>query len=379
MGAESVPPLTAVVLAGGTGARMRSVTPKPLHDLCGRSMLLYVLDAVAACEPERVVVVTGPGGEAIAKAIQEEGLGHLVRLVEQPVPRGTADAVGVALAAVDDLGLGGIDLDGMDDDAVLVVPGDVPLLQGALLVDLLAVHRESGAAATILTAAPLDRSGYGRVVRGGRDGEVRQVVPEADDETGPADPAPAEVATGVAVYRRSFLAPALRRVLPDNAAGELHLSDVVEVLARTGHPVATVHVEDAEVVRGVNDQRDLARAISPSLVRRRSSASARGVRMVDPDRTYVDTTVLLGSDVVLLPGTMLAGRTVIGDGAEIGPDTRLVDCAVGAGARVVSSNGADAEVGPGAVVGPFAALQPGSAVPANAVTGPFYAGEHAGT
>lgn len=385
MAAEWVPPLSAIVLAGGAGARMRSDTPKPLHELCGRSMLLYVLDAVQACAPDRVVVVTGSGGDAVGKAVQEEGLGHIVRLVEQRVPRGTADAVGVALAATDDLA--GID-DPLDEGDVLVVPGDVPLLPGALLTGLVAAHRASGAAATLLTTSPTpelreDRSGYGRILRGGRDGAVRNVSQDvpgrgadgvADDLDGPV-----EVATGIGVYRGAFLAPALRRVLPDAVAGELHLSDVVGVLTGTGHAVATLRTDDAVLLRGVNDRRDL--ALAEAELRRRTNEAwmARGVRMVDPERTYVDTTVLLGADVTLQPGTMLGGRTVIGDGAEIGPDTRLVDCAVGAGARVAATTGTDAEVGPRAVVGPYAVLEPGSEVPPGVVTGPFYAGRPAGS
>jgi bifunctional UDP-N-acetylglucosamine pyrophosphorylase/glucosamine-1-phosphate N-acetyltransferase len=380
MAAEWVPPLSAIVLAGGAGARMRSDTPKPLHELGGRSMLLYVLDAVQACAPDRVVVVTGSGGDAVAKAVQEEGLGHIVRLVEQRVPRGTADAVSVALAASDDLA--GID-DPLDEGDVLVVPGDVPLLPGELLARLVATHRTSGAAATLLTTSPGpggDRSGYGRILRGGRDGAVRNVTQDEPGRiTDGLSDGPVEVATGIGVYRRAFIAPALRRVLPDAEAGELHLSDVVGVLTGTGHAVATVSTDDAVVLRGVNDRRDL--ALAEAELRRRTNEAwmARGVRMVDPERTYVDTTVLLGADVTLQPGTMLGGRTVIGDGAEIGPDTRLVDCAVGTGARVAATTGTDAEVGPHAVVGPYAVLEPGSEVPPGVVTGPFYAGRPAGS
>jgi bifunctional UDP-N-acetylglucosamine pyrophosphorylase/glucosamine-1-phosphate N-acetyltransferase len=382
MAAEWVPPLSAIVLAGGAGARMRSDTPKALHELCGRSMLLYVLEAVQACAPDRVVVVTGSGGDAVAKAVQEEGLGHIVRLVEQRVPRGTADAVAVALTASDDLA--GLD-DPLDEGDVLVVPGDVPLLPGELLTGLVAAHRASGAAATLLTTSPTrelggDRSGYGRILRGGRDGAVRNV---SQDEPGRADDdladGPVEVATGIGVYRRAFLAPALRRVLPDAVAGELHLSDVVGVLTGTGHAVATLRTDDAVVLRGVNDRRDLALAEAELRRRTHEAWMARGVRMVDPERTYVDTTVLLGAEVTLQPGTMLGGRTVIGDGAEIGPDTRLVDCAVGTGARVAATTGTDAEVGPHAVVGPYAVLEPGSEVPPGVVTGPFYAGRPAGS
>lgn len=370
MGAESRP-LTAVVLAGGTGARMRSGIPKALHSLCGRPMLLYALEAVQACRPERVVVVVGSGSEDVAKTVQEEGLGHLVTFVEQQVPRGTADAVGVALTATDESLL--------EDADVLVVPGDAPLLSADDLVELVAEHRAGTAAATLLTTESAGTAGYGRVVREGRDRSVRRLS-HPHEELEPADEAePSEIATGVAVYRRGLLAPALRRVLPDQLLGELHLSDVVEVLTSTGHTVATLPASDAGSVRGVNDQLDLAEVEAE--LRRRTNVAwmKRGVRMIDPARTYVDTTVVIGRDVILQPGTMLQGRTVVGDGAEIGPDSQLVDCAVGSRAVVTKTMARDAEIGPGAFVGPFAVLRPGVAVAPGEVTGPFYAGPESGS
>ena len=170
-----------------------------------------------------------------------------------------------------------------------------------------------------------------------------------------------------------MLAPALRRITPANAQGEYYLTDVVGVLREAGYPVGAVVVDDAAEAEGINDRSQLAAAEAE--IRRRTNERwlAAGVTLVDPATTYLDATVVLGADVTLFPGTILQGSTVIGAGAEIGPNTRLVDCVVGAGSVVEQSNGRDAEVGVDATVGPFAVLAPGASVPDGAVTGPFYA------
>jgi bifunctional UDP-N-acetylglucosamine pyrophosphorylase/glucosamine-1-phosphate N-acetyltransferase len=146
----------------------------------------------------------------------------------------------------------------------------------------------------------------------------------------------------------------------------------VAVLHDAGHRVEAVVAADATETQGVNDRRQL--AVAEAELRRRTNDSwlRRGVTMIDPGRTYIDATVQLAPDVTLFPGTILQGRTVVGERAEIGPDTRLVDCVVGSDARVEHSSGRDAEVGEAALVGPFAVLVPGDQVAPGAVTGPFY-------
>ena len=363
-------PLAAVVLAAGEGTRMRSARPKPLHMLCGRPMVLYVLDALAGCSTDRAVVVVGHGAERVTKKLQEEAPDVILDFVEQRVQRGTGDAVSVGLTAFPD--------DDVDDGDVIVLPGDTPLLQADTVASLVREHRLSGAACTILTAQVADPTGYGRVVRQ-KDGRVSRIVEEADaDET---ERAITEANTSIYCFRRSVLAPALRRVSPDNAQGEYYLTDVIEVLRDAGYSIVAVMAADPAETQGVNDRRQL--AIAEAELRRRTNQRwlDLGVTMVDPDRTYVDARVAMGADVTLFPGTHLQGRTTIGEGAEIGPNTRLVDCVVGAGAVVEQTVARDADIGAGAVVGPFAVLEPGSRVSPGARTGPFFAatGEELGT
>jgi bifunctional UDP-N-acetylglucosamine pyrophosphorylase/glucosamine-1-phosphate N-acetyltransferase len=355
------PPLVAVVLAAGEGTRMRSARPKPLHLLCGRAMLLHILDGLAAVPVDSAVVVVGHGAEAVTKKLEAEGPEDLgLRFAEQRVQRGTGDAAMVALTAFQD--------DDLDGD-VLVVPGDTPLLRATTLADLVAAHRDTDAAATLLTAVVPEPRGYGRVVRRA-DGRVQRIVEEVDatdDER-----ALTEINTSVYCFRRSLLAPALRRLSPENRSGEYYLTDVVQVLSDAGHPVAAVAAPDAREVVGVNDRVQLAAAEAELRARTNDAWMRRGVTMVDPLRVSIDTGVELGPDVTLFPGVVLQGRTVIGPGVELGPGTRLVDCVVEEGATLTETVGTDATVGAGAQVGPFAVLGPGEHVAAGARVGPFY-------
>jgi bifunctional UDP-N-acetylglucosamine pyrophosphorylase/glucosamine-1-phosphate N-acetyltransferase len=354
--------LSAIVLAAGEGTRMRSSRPKPLHLLCGRAMLLYVLDSLDDVDVGQVVVVVGHGAERVTKKLQEEAPDLVLDFVEQHVQRGTGDAVSVGLTAFPD-----DDLD-VDGD-LLVLPGDTPLLRPSTISTLVARHQATEAACTVLTAKVPDPTGYGRIVRG-KDERVRRVVEESDADVD--ERAIDEVNTSIYCFRRGVLAPALRRLRPENAQGEYYLTDVIEVLHDAGYPVMSLVADDADETQGVNDRRQLAGAEAE--LRRRTNLGwlQRGVTMLDPDRTYIDATVELGTDVTLFPGTLLQGRTVVGAGAELGPDTRLVDCVVGAGAVVEQTVGRDAEIGDQAHVGPFAVLEPGAQIPPAVRTGSFY-------
>jgi bifunctional UDP-N-acetylglucosamine pyrophosphorylase / glucosamine-1-phosphate N-acetyltransferase len=351
--------LTAIVLAAGEGTRMRSTRPKPLHLLCGRAMVLYVLDALAECEVSKAVVVVGHGAEMVTKKLQDEAGDLVIDFVEQHAQRGTGDAVSV--------GLTGFDND--DDGDIIVLPGDTPLLRASTIATLVREHRLSGAACTILTAESTDPSGYGRIVRG-KDDNVVRVVEERDASE--EELAIIEWNTSIYCFRRSVLAPALRRITPENDQGEYYLTDVVEVLHDAGYPIIAVPTGEDEEPQGVNDRRQLARAEAVLRQRTNDRWLGLGVTMLDPERTYIDATVKLASDVTLFPGTLLQGATVIGEGAEIGPNTRLVDCMVGARSIVEETVGRHADVGAGAVVGPYAVLEPGAHVAPGTRTGSFY-------
>ncbi len=372
-------PLSALVIATATGEPMRSERPKPIHLLCGRPMLRYVLDALGDAGADRVNVVTGPFGEWVSKRVLEEPPAVELNFVEQRHDRGSADAALLGLNSFDDFD---------DDGELIVMPADLPLLRAETLQELVAVHRASNAACTVLTAyaAPDEAFGHEHVVRDSRGrlgalssgGSVAEMGdPDGELGDGPSaidDQGRVELSYGVYVVRRGLMAPALRRTRPDERDGRHRLADVVAVLADSGHPVETAPVltvkEDA---RPVDNRRLLAEAEAE--LRRRTNLRwlDRGVTMIDPSRTYIDATVELGVDVTLFPGTMLQGATVIGDGCEIGPDTRLDRCTVGRDTVIEKTMARLAVIGDNCRVGPFAVLEPGSDLADGENTGPFYA------
>ncbi|MDQ3944703.1 MAG: bifunctional UDP-N-acetylglucosamine diphosphorylase/glucosamine-1-phosphate N-acetyltransferase GlmU [Actinomycetota bacterium] len=351
--------LAAVVLAAGEGTRMKSSVPKVLHPLCGRPMLLHVIGALEQLSVERIVVVVGHAADKVIKTLHGETDAPL-EFVEQRIQRGTGDAVSVALTVFAD------ELDGEDD--IVVVPGDTPLLRAETVASLVHQHEESGAAATILTARLPDATGYGRIVRG-KDGGVESIVDHWDAT--PAEREIDEVNTSIYCFRRNLIAPALRRLSPENAQGEYYLTDAIAVLRQAGHKVMAMTAPETAEALGVNDRLQLAEAEAALRLRINASWMRAGVTMTDPSRTYVDASVTLGADVSLLPGVVLEGRTTVGPGSVIGPDTRLVDTVVGEGSTVTYTVAREAEIGDGVTVGPYTHLRPGTRLGKDSKAGSF--------
>ncbi len=355
--------LSVVIMAAGEGSRMKSSRPKPLHRLCGKAMIGHVLDAVIPVGVNRAIVVVGHGAERVMKTLVEEApVGAPLEFVTQHVQRGTGDAVSVALTVFTS-----DELDADGDADVIVMPGDQPLFRPETIHALVATHRRTGAAATVLSAQVPDPTGLGRIVRD-RQGRVRRIVEHRDatDDERLID----EINTSVFVFKRSLLAPALRRLSPENSQGEYYLTDVVAVLADAGYVVSSHVVADRAEAEGVNDRVQLARAEAELRRRTNDRLMRQGVTMLDPEQTYVDATVIIGTDVTLFPGTLLQGHTSIGSGSEIGPNTRLVDCVVGEGSTIEASTAHRVTFGAGVVVGPYAAFEAGTSVSDGIRVGP---------
>jgi len=341
---------------------MRSSRPKPLHLICGRAMVLHVIHALELLAPERTAVVVGHGAEQVTKKVQQMAPAWAnVAFVEQMQQNGTGDAAATGMTAFP-----GDDYD--EESTIVVLPGDTPLLRAETMRELVDTHVECGNAATLLTSLMDDPTGYGRVIRKA-DGQADRIVEHRD--AAPEELDVNEVCTSIYAFRRDLLGPALRKLTTDNAQGEYYLTDVISVLGAMGHRIGCVQAPAGET-QGVNDRWQLALAERELRARTNRAWLLNGVTMLDPRQTFVDVTVDIGQDVTLYPGTILQGSTVVGDGAEIGPDTRLVDCAVGSGAVVEHTVGHDAEVGPDAIVGPYAHLPSGSSVAADSTTGAFY-------
>ena len=357
---------------------MRSSRPKPLHVICGRPMVMHVLHALEGLDIERTVVVVGADAERVTKRVLEEAPEWAqVAFVEQPVPLGSGDAALVGITSFEQSAFGADDLD--DTSTVIVLPGDRPLLRPSTLHRLVDEHEAGGCAATVLTVRPPDPAGFRRVIRAAGKQAPGRILRVADDANlAPEELLIDECSPSVFAFRRNLLGPALRRLRPVSrpfgGSAEYFVSDVIESLAAMGYPIGSVPTADDNEVLAVEDRWQLAMAERELRARTNRTWLLNGVTMLDPRQTFIDVTVELGRDVTLYPGTILQGRTVIGDGCEIGPNTRLVDCVVGDDATVQNTVANEAEIGAGADVGPFAHLKPGCYVSENAQTGAFYTG-----
>jgi len=349
-----------LVLAAGSGTRMRSDTPKVLHTLGGRSMLSHTLHAVAKVAPHHLVVVLGKDRDRISAAVGELAvkLGRPVEITIQEQQLGTGHAALCGLSALPD------DFDGV----VVVTSGDIPLLDADTMAELIAVHRGASAAVTVLTTTVPDATGYGRILRT-QDGEVIAIVEETDAT--PQQRAIREINAGVYAFDIAALRSALNRLSSNNAQHELYLTDVIAIVRADGQVVHAKHVDDAALVAGVNDRVQLS-DIGRELNRRIVAAHQRaGVTVIDPATTWIDVDVAIGRDTVIAPGSQLLGGTRIGVGCAIGPDTTLTDVDVGDRASVVRTHGLGATIGDGADVGPFTYLRPGTRLGAEGKLGAF--------
>ncbi|MFI6903988.1 bifunctional UDP-N-acetylglucosamine diphosphorylase/glucosamine-1-phosphate N-acetyltransferase GlmU [Nonomuraea sp. NPDC050394] len=352
----SVPrPAAVIVLAAGEGTRMKSQTPKVLHEVCGRALVDHMLAAARDLKPERLIVVIGHARERVGAHLAETSPD--ARAVVQREQRGTGHAVRTVLEET-----------GTINGTVLVTYGDVPLLRAETLAALLAKHADDGNAVTVLTARVPDPTGYGRIVRD-ESGAVLQIVEHKDatDDQRAID----EMNSGIYAFDGLLLADAVKRVSTDNAQGEEYLTDVLSILREDGHRVGAHVAADYVEVEGVNDRVQLAFVRKVLNQRVLESHMRGGVTVVDPASTWVDVQVRLAPDAVIHPGTQLHGETVVGEGAEIGPATTLTDTTVGPGAVVRNAVCDSAEVGPGASVGPYAYLRPGTVLGRKSKAGTF--------
>jgi bifunctional UDP-N-acetylglucosamine pyrophosphorylase/glucosamine-1-phosphate N-acetyltransferase len=350
------PRLAVIVLAAGQGTRMKSSRAKVLHPLAGVPLIGHVLATARELAAAHVIVVVRHERDAVAAAVLD--LMPDATVVDQDEVPGTGRAV--------ELGLGALPAE--FDGEVVVVSGDVPLLDVATLSSLVDAHRRATASATLLSALVDDATGYGRIVRDAG-GAVLRIV-EQQDAT--ADELTIlEINSGTYVFAASVLRSELPRVGTGNAQGEKYLTDVIGMLQGADQVIDAVPAPEAWMVEGVNDRVQLAAAaarLNAMIVRGWQLA---GVTVQDPATTWIDIRSSLAEDVELLPGTHIAGATSVARGARIGPQTTLVDCEVGENATITRSDATLAVIAAGASVGPFAYLRPGTELGENGKIGTF--------
>jgi bifunctional UDP-N-acetylglucosamine pyrophosphorylase/glucosamine-1-phosphate N-acetyltransferase len=343
--------VTVVILAAGRGTRMRSATPKLLHDLCGRPLIAWPVSAARAAGVERIVVVV-TGDSPVA-----DGLDDAVVVVRQVQPDGTGGAV---LAAADQ-----IDRDG----TVIVLAGDVPLIDADLLRELAQAHGRSGAAATMVTMTLADPSGYGRVVRDAGGAVERVVETKRATDASAAELAIDEVNTGIFAFTAGALLDALPAV--DPVGEEIYLPAVLPLLREAGATIATLPASDAALLLGVNDGVQLAAVRAEAQRRIHERHMLAGVTIIEPHSTSIDADVEIAPDTVIEPCTQLRGATRIGAGATVGPHATVIGSVLGDGVRVIHSHLVRCELRAGTTVGPFAYLRPDTLLREGAKAGAF--------
>jgi bifunctional UDP-N-acetylglucosamine pyrophosphorylase/glucosamine-1-phosphate N-acetyltransferase len=344
-----------VVLAAGHGTRMKSGTPKVLHPVLGEPMLAHVLRAAEALEPHKVAIVVGAGRQAVQAWVEAHPPRSDWAFAVQDPPRGTGDAVRVALPALDDC------------DEIVVLYGDVPALRGETLQAL--VQARGDAPVSLLVARVDDPAAYGRVLLDD-EGRVLRIVEYADATE--AERAVDLINVGMMAIDGDFARAGIAKLQAGNAQGELYLTDLLEQATAAGTPGRPCVAADASEIHGVNHRGELSRATETLRGRRNAALMRSGVTMEDPATTWIEATARVAADVVLGGGVELRGATSVASGAHIERGCVLRDTAVGASAHLKPYTVAsEAQVGAHTAVGPFAHLRPGTVLGAEVKVGNF--------
>lgn len=342
--------LVAVIMAAGKGTRMKSKLPKVMHSLAGKTLIEHVLDMVDHAGIKRSLVIVGHGRESIEACINKRA-----EMVVQTEQLGTGHAVMQAIPYLD------------DNQTILVLSGDQPLLRSETIEALIELHQAQKASATVLTAYMEQPFGYGRIIK---EGENLVKIVEEKDATS-AERNIKEVNTGTYCFRGLALKEALTKITTQNAQGEYYLTEVFDILLKHEKKVLTYCTPNSHEALGINSRSQLAEAEGIIHKRILEHWMAEGVTIVDPASTFIDADVELAQDVTLLPFTRLLGKTRIEEDAVIGPQTSIENCTVGRGAEVFNSVARDAVIGERCHIGPFSYLRPGTRLEAEVKVGDF--------
>ena len=332
--------LASIVLAAGRGTRMKSSLPKVLHQVCGRPMIHYAINAAKMSGAEKTVLVVGHGAEEV-----QNYLGERVVYALQQEQLGTGHAVQSALPAISE-----------DYDTILVTYGDMPLLTEGTLQKLLQTQAKNSGPLSMVTMISEDPKGFGRIMRG-MDGSVVAIVEEV--ECTPEQLSIQELNVGAYCFDAKWLWQALKR-LPLSPKGEYYLTDVIGIAVQDGLRVDALTVTDNQEALGINTRVHLAEAESVMRQRILENLMLEGVTVIDPASTYVESSVRIGMDTILQPNTFLRGDTVIGENCVIGPNTIITDCQVGNRCVILAAVMDKAIVEDGVDMGPFARLRKGA-------------------
>lgn len=330
---------SAIILAAGSGTRMKSAKPKVAHELLGKSLVRWVVDAAREAGVGTIISVLGHGIDVVRPLVEQD-----TRVVVQQQRNGTADAVNSAREACE--GMTG---------SLLVLSGDCPLIKPETIASLARAREEADAAVAVLTMEAENPFGYGRIIRDAQ-GQVECIVEQKDCT--PEQAAVTECNSGFYCFDAQHLFDALNRVSNENAQGEFYLTDVIGIARADGRSVVALRAEDPEECLGINTRLQLSAATKVMQRRMNTAFMLEGVTMLDPETVWIGPGVTIEQDVELLPQTMLMGKTSVASGSIIGPNTRLTDTVVGHDCVLDETVAVEAVIEDGCHCGPRAYLRP---------------------
>ncbi|MGN0080219.1 MAG: bifunctional UDP-N-acetylglucosamine diphosphorylase/glucosamine-1-phosphate N-acetyltransferase GlmU [Eggerthellaceae bacterium] len=330
---------SAIILAAGSGTRMKSAKPKVAHELLGKPLVRWVVDAAREAGVGTVISVLGHGIDVVRPLVE-----HDTQVVVQQQRNGTADAVNSAREACE--GMTG---------SLLVLSGDCPLIRPETIAGLARAREEADAAVAVLTMEAENPFGYGRIIRDAQ-GQVECIVEQKDCT--PEQAAVTECNSGFYCFDAQYLFDALNRVSNENAQGEFYLTDVIGIARADGRSVVALCAEDPEECLGINTRLQLSVAAKVMQRRMNTAFMLAGVTMLDSETVWIGPGVTIEQDVELLPQTMLMGKTSVASGSVIGPNTRLTDTVVGHDCVLDETVAVEAVIEDGCHCGPRAYLRP---------------------
>lgn len=342
----------AIILAAGQGTRMKSKLYKVLHPVCGKPMVQHVVEQVKQLQIKEIVTIIGHGAELV-----KSELGDSCQYALQAEQLGTAHAVIQAESVLAN-----------KKGTTLVICGDTPLITAETMRELVTLHEETGAKATVLTAKADQPDGYGRVIRNSQ-GLVEKIVEHKDASA--EERAVKEINTGTYCFDNEALFQALKQVSNENVQNEYYLPDVIEILKSAGQTVTAFQTQDFEETLGVNDRLALSQAEQIMRKRINEAHMRNGVTIIDPATTYIESDISIGQDTIIFPGTIIAGQSTIGEDCLIGPHSEIKDCEVGNRTEIRQSVAHSSSIGNEVKIGPFAHIRPHSEIHDSVKVGNF--------
>lgn len=348
--------ILSVILAAGEGTRMKSNIPKVAHKVCGKSMVNHVIDAARTASCEKNILIVGHGKDKVIDSVEGKDVEFVTQPIGDNVPYGTGYAVMQAKEYI------------ADEDQVLILTGDTPLIEGDTLKELVQYGLNNDFDGVVLTAEFEDSTGYGRIKRN-EAGNIIGIVEHKDATE--EELKIKEINSGIFLFKGKPLKEALENLTNDNSQNEYYITDAIEILNNKGYKVGGYILEDNVEISGVNSKVQLAEAEKVMRERINTYFMLQGVTLINPENTYIEKGVSIGRDTIIYPGVIIKGNTKIGENCIIDGDSNITDSIIGDRVSIKSSTLIESNVDEDTKIGPYAYLRPNSIIGKSVKIGDF--------